>query len=79
MGALVGFAVGYMLGTQAGPDGVAKIVAAWTEISSSEEFKGMRGAALAGAGGLLGQVMKSGGANLVGGIGTVVSDIRSAA
>jgi hypothetical protein len=36
--ALVGFAVGYMVGAQSGRDGMAKVVAAWQQIQASDEF-----------------------------------------
>ena len=40
MGALIGFMVGYALGTQAGPESLEKLRRAWEEIAASDEFKG---------------------------------------
>ncbi len=39
MGALLGFAVGYVLGTRAGEQGIEKLVVAWKEIRASPEFR----------------------------------------
>jgi hypothetical protein len=36
--ALVGFAVGYVVGAQSGRDGMAKVVSAWQQIQTSDEF-----------------------------------------
>jgi hypothetical protein len=38
MMALVGFAVGYVVGAQQGKEGMARLVSAWQEIQGSEEF-----------------------------------------
>ena len=38
MMALVGFAVGYMVGAQSGREGMTKMVAAWQQIQASDEF-----------------------------------------
>ncbi len=39
MGVLLGFAVGYFLGSQAGQDAVPRLVAAFNEIRNSDEVK----------------------------------------
>jgi len=41
MGALIGFALGYVVGVNAGPNGLAEIQKAWSEISKSDEFQGL--------------------------------------
>jgi hypothetical protein len=39
--ALVGFAVGYLVGAKAGQDGLNQLMKAWQTIQSSEEFAAM--------------------------------------
>ena len=39
--AIVGFAVGYVVGCKAGQDGLNQLVKAWQTIQSSEEFAAM--------------------------------------
>jgi hypothetical protein len=38
MGTLLGFALGFYLGTKAGPDGIDELAKAWQTISESEDF-----------------------------------------
>jgi hypothetical protein len=38
MMALVGFAIGYVVGVQQGKEGMARLVSSWTQIQGSEEF-----------------------------------------
>ena len=38
MMALVGFAVGYVVGAQSGREGMAQVLSAWKQIQSSDEF-----------------------------------------
>jgi hypothetical protein len=38
MMALVGFAVGYVVGVQQGKEGMTRLIASWREIQGSEEF-----------------------------------------
>lgn len=52
MGALVGFVVGYFMGTKAGPGNLDEIREAWKTISASEEFKGLSATAMSLIGGL---------------------------
>jgi len=47
MGALIGFLVGYALGTQAGPESLEQLRRAWEEIAASDEFKGLTATATA--------------------------------
>lgn len=39
--AILGFAVGYVLGAKAGPEGLSQLTRAWQTIQSSEEFAAM--------------------------------------
>jgi hypothetical protein len=41
MGALIGFMVGYYLGTKAGPNGIEELMEAWRSIQESEDFQGL--------------------------------------
>ena len=41
MGTLLGFALGFYLGTKAGPNGIDDITKAWQTIRDSEEFQGL--------------------------------------
>lgn len=41
MGTLLGFAVGFYLGTKAGPNGLDELAKAWQTIRDSEEFQGL--------------------------------------
>ena len=52
--ALVGFAVGYVAGAQAGKDGLERLVSSWRNIQRSDEFAAM----LETAQGLLGSALK---------------------
>ncbi|MGH2534860.1 MAG: hypothetical protein ACRDJW_21580 [Thermomicrobiales bacterium] len=56
MGALVGFVVGYFLGTRAGREGVDDLRDAWKTISASQEFQGLRATAMS----MIGVAMKQG-------------------
>ena len=38
MMALVGFAVGYVVGVQQGKEGMARLISSWQQIQGSEEF-----------------------------------------
>lgn len=38
MMALVGFAIGYVVGVQQGKEGMARLVSSWQQIQGSEEF-----------------------------------------
>lgn len=39
MGAIIGFALGYVLGVRAGPNGYEELLRSWKVISSSEELR----------------------------------------
>jgi len=65
MGALIGFIVGYMAGTKAGPEGYTQLRQAWQAIAASAEFKalvaslsGLLQNATAQSGNALGQQLK---------------------
>jgi len=49
MGAVVGFAVGYLLGTQAGREGLEELVASWKVISESDEVRDLVAGGMAAA------------------------------
>lgn len=38
---LLGFAVGYVLGAQAGREGIAQLLESWKTVQESEEFAGL--------------------------------------
>ena len=61
MFALVGFAVGYVVGVQQGKEGMAKLIDSWKHIQGSEEFAAAIESARAMAGGLLKQALETGG------------------
>ncbi|HEV3113651.1 MAG TPA: hypothetical protein VGY99_24460 [Candidatus Binataceae bacterium] len=47
MGTLLGFALGFYLGTKAGPNGIDDLTKAWQTISESEEFQALSATARA--------------------------------
>ena len=47
MGTLLGFALGFYLGTKAGPNGLDELAEAWQTIRESEEFQGLSATARA--------------------------------
>jgi hypothetical protein len=49
MGAMIGFAVGYMLGTRKGEAGTDELKKAWATIRTSEEARDLVARGLAGA------------------------------
>jgi len=53
--ALVGFALGYVVGAKEGQEGLERMIAATKAVLGSEEFKGLLEGAQAMAGGLLKQ------------------------
>jgi hypothetical protein len=46
MGTVIGFALGYVLGTRAGDEGWEELLESWRTISSSEEMKELAASAL---------------------------------
>ena len=56
MGVMVGFAVGYLLGTRAGDEGYQEMMGALKTITSSGELKELAGAAV----GMLADLLKQG-------------------
>jgi hypothetical protein len=56
MGVMVGFALGYVLGTRAGEDGYQEMMTALKTITSSGELKELAGAAV----GMLADLLKQG-------------------
>lgn len=57
MGAIAGFFLGYVMGAQAGRDGLAKLISAWREVCASAEVRQALAGAVAVGGGLLQQGM----------------------
>jgi hypothetical protein len=57
MEAIVGFAVGYVLGVRAGREGLEELRTAWSSIRRSEEFQALLSGAAGLAGGVLRQVV----------------------
>lgn len=55
MGTLLGFALGFYLGTKAGPEGIDELVKAWQTIQESEDFKALSATAQATVQGLIEQ------------------------
>lgn len=70
MGALGGFLVGYLLGTQAGKEGVNELLGAVNQIRTSDEFKAIVATGMATAGATLGRFAEQG----KGMLGSAVSD-----
>ena len=75
MEALIGFAIGYWAGTQAGQDGLKKAIAAFDAITKSEEFKSLTAQGFGLAGGLLSKGLQSaGGGSFAQGVVGVVAE-----
>ena len=55
MGTLLGFALGFYLGTKAGPDGIDELVKGWQAIMESEDFQALSATAKATLEGLIQQ------------------------
>jgi len=60
MMALVGFAVGYVVGVQQGKEGMARLVSSWNQIQGSEEFAAALASGREMAMGLLKQALSTG-------------------
>jgi hypothetical protein len=73
MFALVGFAVGYVVGVQQGKEGMEKLIASWKHIQGSEEFAAAIETARTMAGGLLKQALETGGGVVAGEVKGVVN------
>jgi hypothetical protein len=70
MGALGGFVVGYLLGTNAGKQGIENLINAANQIYASDEFKALVASGTSMAGALLGRFAQQG----KGVLGAVVAD-----
>jgi hypothetical protein len=73
MMALVGFAVGYVVGVQQGKEGMAKLVSSWQHIQGSEEFAAAIESGRTMLGGLLKQALQAGGGVVSGEVKSVVN------
>jgi hypothetical protein len=71
MMALVGFAVGYVVGVQQGKEGMAKLIDSWKHIQGSEEFAAAIESGRTMLGGLLKQAFDTG-------TGMVSGEVKSA-
>ncbi len=71
MKALVGFAVGYVVGVQHGKEGMARLIDSWQEIQGSEEFAAAMESGKGMVGGLLKQAFQTGS-------GMVTGEVKSA-
>jgi len=71
MMALVGFAVGYVVGVQHGREGMSKLIQSWSEIQRSEEFASAVESGKEMAVGLLKQAFQTGS-------GMVTGEVKSA-
>ena len=73
MMALVGFAVGYVVGVQQGKEGMAKLVSSWQHIQHSEEFAAAIESGRTMIGGLLKQAFETGSGVVAGEVKGVVN------
>jgi hypothetical protein len=71
--ALVGFAVGYVAGAQAGKDGLERLVSSWRNIQRSDEFAAMLETAQGLLGGALKQAFEMGSGVVAGEVKGVVN------
>jgi hypothetical protein len=75
MEALIGFAIGYWVGTKEGREGLQKALQALDAISKSAEVKAMLSQGLAMGGGMLAQGLKSsGGFSVAQGVAGALAD-----
>jgi len=71
--ALVGFAVGYVVGAQSGKEGLQRLVASWQAIQKSEEFAALLDTSRQVLGGALRQAFETGTGVVAGEVKGVVS------
>jgi hypothetical protein len=79
MFALVGFAVGYVVGVQQGKEGMAKLISSWQEIQASEDFAAAIETGKAMMTGLLKQAIEAGSGVMAGEMKNVVGRALKAA
>jgi hypothetical protein len=73
MMALVGFAVGYVVGVQQGKEGMERLVSSWKHIQGSEEFSAAIESGRTMIGGLLKQALTTGTGVVSGEVKSVVN------
>jgi hypothetical protein len=73
MMALVGFAVGYVVGVQQGKEGMERLISSWQHIQGSEEFAAAIESGRTMLGGLLKQALQTGGGVVSGEVKSVVN------
>ncbi|MGH8884511.1 MAG: hypothetical protein ACRDYX_04930 [Egibacteraceae bacterium] len=79
MGAIVGFALGYYLGTQDGKEGFQRLLDSWAYVSKTDEFKSLlSGAATFATGALKQGLGASGRGALAEGVVDMLSRRRAA-
>jgi hypothetical protein len=71
---LVGFAVGYYVGTQQGREGLDKALSAWRSLSKSEEFAGLTSNLVEMGSGLMKAGLSKGGGAVLGGLAGGLAD-----
>ena len=75
MEALIGFAIGYYVGTREGREGLQKAIDAFDAITKSNEFKNLLGQGLSMGGALLSKgIQSSGGMGFAQGVVGVVAE-----
>ena len=73
MMALVGFAIGYVVGVQQGKEGMERLVSSWKHIQGSEEFSAAIESGRTMIGGLLKQALTTGTGVVSGEVKSVVN------
>ena len=76
--AIVGFAVGYVVGCRAGQDGMNQLVKAWETIQTSEEFGAMLETGRGLVTSVVRQAFETGGGVLAGEVKGAVGRLRAA-
>ncbi len=65
MEAIIGFAIGYLVGVREGPDGLERMRTSWRAIRESPELRELAGGAVTVAGPILRKAMSGGGAQIL--------------
>jgi hypothetical protein len=73
METLIGFAVGFLVGSHYGRDGVAKVMQSWEAISTSPEVRKLVRTGMSVAGSAVREVMSGGAGAMLGGVAGMVT------